>query len=339
MESHPFLEAEVKLSKFWNDVDVWLREYESLASRSQRRGDVKILCRFLSVGYGGPRAARAIVELTNLDLRRFALWSLEQPGIYGQTMMMKSVRCRLDRLKPFFEFLIGAGYTLQNPIDKALLKRYQSSGETRRPTAYVIPEKVRELCNAPDPETVEGIRDRALLAAFFAGATRQGELQKLRLSDIQTTPRGTVFLRLRWAKGKKTRDQALGLWAAKRVLRYLEIRRLEGAEPEEYFFRCYRFGGARGKRTLNASTIIRWFRKHATSVGIIDVGPAAPKAQIGTHSARATSITKLLLQGFDHRAVQEHSRHESIQMVEVYDKRATGTDESPSLELEFGIEE
>ncbi len=53
------------------------------------------------------------------------------------------------------------------------------------------------------------------------------------------------------------------------------------------------------------------------------------------HSARATAITKLLDSGFSHRDVQEFSRHASVQMVEIYDKRRLQVDESPAKKLEF----
>jgi integrase len=53
------------------------------------------------------------------------------------------------------------------------------------------------------------------------------------------------------------------------------------------------------------------------------------------HSARATAITKLLADGIPHREVQEFSRHSSIQMVELYDKRRLTVEENPGKELDY----
>ena len=56
---------------------------------------------------------------------------------------------------------------------------------------------------------------------------------------------------------------------------------------------------------------------------------------VSPHSARATAITKLLSDGFSHREVQEFSRHASIQMVEVYDKRRISIDDNPASDLDY----
>jgi integrase len=56
---------------------------------------------------------------------------------------------------------------------------------------------------------------------------------------------------------------------------------------------------------------------------------------VSPHSARATAITKLLADGLPHRLVQEFSRHSSIQMVELYDKRRVGVEDNPGAKLKF----
>ena len=61
----------------------------------------------------------------------------------------------------------------------------------------------------------------------------------------------------------------------------------------------------------------------------------ADAASTGAHSARATAITRLLAEGIPHREVQEFSRHASIQMVELYDKRRIGVDKNPGRGLDY----
>ena len=57
--------------------------------------------------------------------------------------------------------------------------------------------------------------------------------------------------------------------------------------------------------------------------------------QYSPHSARATGITKMLEQGIPHRQVQEFSRHSSVRMVELYDKRRIQIDHNPAKVLEY----
>ncbi len=54
-----------------------------------------------------------------------------------------------------------------------------------------------------------------------------------------------------------------------------------------------------------------------------------------TDSTRATAITKLLTDGFDHKFVQKFSRHSSTQMVDVYDKRRLDIEDKPRLKLDY----
>jgi hypothetical protein len=48
-----------------------------------------------------------------------------------------------------------------------------------------------------------------------------------------------------------------------------------------------------------------------------------------------TAISKLLSDGISHREVQEFSRHSSVQMVELYDKRRIGVEDNPGKKLEY----
>ena len=58
---------------------------------------------------------------------------------------------------------------------------------------------MRQLTGAPPPDTLKGVRDRAILATLLYHGIRREELCRLRLRDMQTR-QGVMHLRV---KGKR----------------------------------------------------------------------------------------------------------------------------------------
>ena len=76
-------------------------------------------------------------------------------------------------------------------------------------TAALVREMV-EGC----PDTLRGLRDRALLALGFAGAFRRSELVALTLGDVETVPgRGLRILVRRSKTDQHGAGQAIAVWA------------------------------------------------------------------------------------------------------------------------------
>ena len=109
----------------------------------------------------------------------------------------------------------------------------------------------------------------------------------------------------------------------------IESRKREGAYPGDYVFVSYRgpAGRIQTDLPLSCSGLYKLFKGYCMRAG---AGRFATP-----HSARATAITKLLSDGLNHREVQEFSRHASVQMVEVYDKRRLGVDQNPAKTLKY----
>jgi integrase len=110
------------------------------------------------------------------------------------------------------------------------------------------------------------------------------------------------------------------------------VRKTQGAKPGDYLFNSYRGRGGRNPVSAPISThgIYELFKRYCKQAGI--------KEFVSPHSARATAITRLLSRGIPHREVQEFSRHSSIQMVELYDKRRLGVEDSPGRGLDYDDE-
>jgi integrase len=120
----------------------------------------------------------------------------------------------------------------------------------------------------------------------------------------------------------------LPAWAARAVTKLVEARVQQGARSGDYLFISFRGRGGRvpTDRPISPDGIYQLFKRYCAAVGAEHASP---------HSARATAITKLLADGVSFREVQEFSRHSSVQMVEVYDKRRIAVDENPGRTLDY----
>lgn len=72
---------------------------------------------------------------------------------------------------------------------------------------YLLLQELQALLDAPDPTTVPGTRDRAMLHLGFAAGLRVSELIGLLLDDLQTYPHASIRVR-----GKGRRERVLPLW-------------------------------------------------------------------------------------------------------------------------------
>ncbi len=347
---------------------VWLRvsAFLSLKSPNTQRtylGIVNEWSEFLGAEPGTDKAAQLLISANDLHAISYKNWLSGQPGEMPRmkrsevkfsdqrdlandktkpkkfksksqglesTLSNATIYKKLVALRRIYRMLIGAnlGITV-NPFDPDKLPPPAKDAGRKRPTEMIDFELVNEIINSPDISTPKGLRDRALLATLFGGGLRRSEVINIRLGDIKSSANKTTFLYLRSTKSKKDANQALPAWASDAVSALKESRMKLGALEGDYLFISYRGrGGTQATpHPLSDNGLYRLFKQYCIKAGAgLNVTP---------HSARATSITKLLSDGIPHRLVQEFSRHSSIQMVELYDKRRVGVDENPGKGLSF----
>jgi len=222
----------------------------------------------------------------------------------------------------------GLGVT-ENPFDGDRVPPPPKDAGRKRPTEMIDFSKVMEIVAAADDSTPKGLRDKAILSAFFGGGLRRSEVIGLRVGDIRRSPAGTCYLYLRSTKAKKDAQQALPDWAALVVEKLAAARKAAGASEADHLF--VGFSGPGGKietnRPISPVGLYELFKTYCLRAGAGEF--------VSPHSARATAITRLLAEGIPHRQVQEFSRHSSIQMVELYDKRRLGVDQNPGKGLKY----
>ena len=344
-----------------NANQLWLRisAFLSLKSLNTQRtyaGVVKEWCTFLGAEAGSEQAAELMLNVSDLQAVAYRVnlekqigqkpryetshsdskallknrkQKTKKDGMHS-TLANATIKKKIAALRRIYRMILASDLGLKhNPFESDRIPPPSAASGQKRPTEMIDFKLVQKIKNLPDSSTPKGLRDKAVLAVLFGGGLRRSEVIVLRLADVKTSTRGTTFLNLRATKSKRDFDQALPEWSAKIVKQLLSARKREGAKDGDYLFISYRGkGGAIPTLIqLSDSGIYKLFKYYCLKAG-------AGKF-VSPHSARATAITKLLEDGLGHREVQEFSRHASVQMVEVYDKRRISIDQSAAKNLDY----
>lgn len=341
--------------------ELWLRITGFLSTKSPNTqktylGVINEWCRFLGEEPGGFAAAQKFSQAGDLHALAYRKWLESQVGQKPRlqsspsssrelsnaqrsgskrdglqsTLSNATIAKKLAALRRIYKVLMAADLGIAvNPFDRDRVPAPPPRSGQKRPTEMINFEKIKHILDMPSGADNKGLRDRAMLAVLFGGGLRRSELVALRIGDVKRTQKGTLYLLLRATKGKRDAEQALPDWAAKRVDELVAARCSQGANPADYLFVGYRGQGGRipSCEPISDNGLYRIFKHYCERAGI--------NAPVSPHSARATAITKLLEQGIGHREVQEFSRHASVQMVELYDKRRIGVDQNPARKLNF----
>ena len=96
-----------------------------------------------------------------------------------------SIRRKLSALSSLFDYLCEHNAVAGNPVDG--VKRPAANGNEGS-TPALGDAQARKLLDAPPPDTLKGVRDRAILATLLYHGIRREELCLLRVRDMQTPP-------------------------------------------------------------------------------------------------------------------------------------------------------
>ncbi|MES2461117.1 MAG: tyrosine recombinase [Armatimonadota bacterium] len=213
-----------------------------------------------------------------------------------------SIARKRASLSSFCRYLVGEGTVKSNPVAVV--------DNVARP-AFRLPHvltktQIAKLLTAPDPHTVKGKRDRALLALMYASGLRVSEVASLRVGDIDTKG---GFLRVR---GKGSKERLVPVHGD--ALTALEIyRKTKGKlkqTPGGFIFTAHD-----PKMPLGRGLIWRAVRQQARRAGL----PGLPSP----HWLRHSFATHLLSSGADLRTIQEMLGHSRISTTQIYTHVAT----------------
>ncbi|MDA0690515.1 MAG: site-specific tyrosine recombinase XerD [Nitrospinae bacterium] len=203
----------------------------------------------------------------------------------------------LSSLKSFFKFLCDEDHLKDNPAEIM-----ESPRIWRKLPGFLSLVDVEALLAAPDPKTLFGVRDKAMLEILYATGLRVSELVSLKLDDVDLE---VGFLRS-LGKGSKERVVPIGSVAQEAVQDYLLMARrlfLKGNTAHELFLT------RRGSK-MTRQGFWKILKAYALKANI--------SASISPHTLRHAFATHLLEGGADLRSVQEMLGHADISTTQIY---------------------
>lgn len=207
---------------------------------------------------------------------------------------------KLAAVRGMHRFLVVEG---MRPSDPTLLL-----DSPRRPQpfpkALTVDEAIR-LVEAPDPVTVKGRRDSALLEFLYATGARVSEATGVDLGVVDLEDRVVMVT----GKGAKQRLVPIGSKAVTAISRWLpdRLRLLHRSQRGDPLFL-----NLRGKR-LSRQGVFDVVRANARRAGI-------DPEKVSPHVLRHSAATHMVEAGADLRTVQEILGHATISTTQIYTK-------------------
>lgn len=201
-------------------------------------------------------------------------------------------------LRSFFKYLLRHDITVIAP-DRIELPRTQS-----RSPKFLNRSQMDLLLQIPNPETIWGLRDRAILELMFSTGLRVSEVQRLNRTDINFDSMEFSVI----GKGNKSRLVFLSKDAVEWLKKYLKTRE-DNYEP---LFINYSSVKSKYSKELR-------FAKRGIQQMVTDyVAQAGLPVKATAHTLRHSYATDLLNNGADLRTVQELLGHRNIATTQIY---------------------
>ena len=211
-----------------------------------------------------------------------------------------SIRRRGTTVRGFYGWLDANGVELRaRPGDSMLRLRYPK--KPRLLPHFLDVEEAQRLVDAPDAETIGGLRDRAILELLWGAGLRVSEAANIDTRDLDLT---NLQVRVT-GKGDKTRISLFGAPARDAIKSYLEDARPHLATGAETALFLNRSGGRLTARSIQ--TIVR-------NAGT----QAALRQGVHPHLLRHSFATHMIEGGADLRIVQHLLGHSSPDTTQIY---------------------
>jgi integrase len=189
---------------------------------------------------------------------------------------------------------------------QALKDRLKATARTR-----LTPGQMRRLCDAPDPQTLRGRRDRALLATLASSGCRVSEV--VTLTSRQLTPRAGRFVLQVLGKNQTVpREAPLSQEAYMLLEAWLARRPLES----DYLFTSFAGRGPRATtKPMSPAAVWQAVQQYATAVDLHHVKPHDFRRFVGTELAR-TNIRQAQ-KALGHTRIETTAKHYVLDELEV----------------------
>ncbi|MDB5813161.1 MAG: site-specific tyrosine recombinase XerD [Rhodocyclales bacterium] len=263
---------------------LWLQDGLSKNTLDAYRSDLALFAIWLA------RRRQSLLDVHDADIADYL-------GELSSTKRATTQRRALAALRRFYRMQLAENRIASDPTVQT-----DSPLAPQRFPKTLSEAQVEALLAAPDINTPQGLRDRAMFETIYATGLRVSELVELKIFEMDLQS-GLVRI---VGKGSKERLVPLGEWAIEWINRYLGSARIVLLnKPCEAVF-LNRFGNAMSRQMF-------WqiVKRHATQAGI-------NAASISPHTLRHAFATHLLNHGADLRVVQLLLGHSDISTTQIY---------------------
>ena len=258
-------------------------------------------------------------------------------ALEARNLTPASIRRKLSALSSLYDYLCERNAVLGNPVDG--VKR-PAANNNEGSTPALGDAQARRLLEAPPPDTLKGVRDRAILAALLYHGIRREELCLLRLARY-AEPSGRDAS-AHQGQARQVRYIPLHPMALRQMGEYLEELAKhgggqDGEVPDSLVLDSPLFRPVKNNRTktlekhLEPGSIYRNIvQKYGREAGI-----NAEVIGLCVHSLRATAATNALSHEADIAKVQEWLGHANVSTTRLYDRRKSKPEDSPTFHVKY----
>ena len=203
----------------------------------------------------------------------------------------RSVARKLSSLRSLFRYLQREGVVQKNPAALVMTPKLDKTLPH-----FMTENEAIKLVEAPEENTADSLRDRAIFETLYSTGIRVSELVGLDIRDVDLI---SNLIKV-YGKGKKERMAPIGDKACASIQAYLDAR---NNRSEALFLN--RSGGR-----LTDRSIRNIINRHIKRVAI--------EQKVSPHMFRHSFATHLLDRGADLRSVQELLGHVNLSTTQIY---------------------
>ncbi len=233
---------------------------------------------------------KRITEIKKIDTSQYISY------LFSQNLKSTSVNRKISSLKTFFNFLLKKKLIDVNPFaDQIMPKKPISLPKS------ISEDDVVKLLDAPKPDSLIGLRDKAMLELLYASGVRISELVNIKFSDLDLE-RNIIKV---FGKGSKERLVPFGEDAAQCISAYIDERK----KNKDIASTKYIFLNNRGSK-ISRHAFWHRLKEYCLEIGL--------KRDISPHTLRHAFATHLLNRGADLRSVQVLLGHSDLSTTQIY---------------------
>jgi integrase/recombinase XerD len=286
--------AHNRLLRYLEDHFEWMRVtgYSSDTVRARRQALRRFIRWCDERGLDDPRA------ITQPMLERYQRYLFYYRKEDGTPLSVGMQAQYLAPLKTWFKWMSREHHILANPAADLDLPKQPK----RLPRSVPSVREIEAILREAEPDSVQGLRDRALLETLYATGLRRMELPGVAIHDVDLN-RGLLWVR--HGKGKRERIVPLGERAMAWLDKYLiEARpQLLAADTDALFLTDY-------GEPVSPEYLAAKVKRYMAFAGIDKPG--------STHLFRHACATHMLEGGADIRFIQAMLGHANLETTEIY---------------------